>query len=171
MGRGTGDIRIPSLWGAVGVIFTLVSIGLVVFLRRYRGADRTAMAFGLLVGAGICLLVALVWFQGRYGGRTMSRQGLRRLGIRGGAVAGGCTIGPTIGLLALRWGFERTAGLSGDPLLPASLQALVSLTLEMAWGLPVYMAIGAAVGALVGWGVGEAIGAWATPVAEGTPDA
>ncbi|MBI4537007.1 MAG: hypothetical protein HY712_03495 [candidate division NC10 bacterium] len=169
MRRGDATIRIPSLWALVGVLCTLVAIGLVVFLQRYRGADRTAMAFGSLVGAGLCLILALTRFQVRFAGRPMTRRSLRWRGVKSGSVAGGCTIGVTICLLALRWGMDQSAGPTGGEFLPAFLRALSALAVEMLWGVPLYLGIGAVVGVLAGFGVAEAIAASAREVSAPTP--
>lgn len=143
-------IRIPSLRAVAGILSVLVAIGLVVFLRRYRGADRTAMAFGLTVGAGLCLMVATLWFQHRFAGSAMTRRALRRIGMKSGAVAGGATIGPILGLLALRWGLDQMATPAGDHFLPAFLRAFSALAVEMVWGIPQYLVAGAMVGAVAG---------------------
>jgi hypothetical protein len=150
-------IRIPSLRAVAGILSVLVTIGLVVFLRRYRGADRTAIAFGLTVGAGLCLMVAMLWFQHRFAGSTMTRRSLRRIGLKSGAVAGGATIGPLIGLLALRWGIDQTASPAGDHFLPAFLRAFSVLAVEMVWGIPQYLVIGAVLGALAGLFLAEVL--------------
>ena len=159
-------IRVPNIRALTALASVLVAIGLSVFLRRYRGADRTAMAFGLTVGAGTCLMVALLWFQRRFAGTIMTRRALRRLGTKSGAVAGGCTIGVAIGLLALRWGIDQAAGPAGDQFGPAFVRAFSALAVQMAWGIPLYLAVGAAVGALLGLGLAELIGS----AAPGVPD-
>jgi hypothetical protein len=157
MYRGDATIRIPNLWAVVGILCTLVAIGLVVFLQRYRGADRTAMAFGTLLGAGLCAIVALTWFQARFRGCGMTRPRLRRLGMASGGLAGGCTIGVTICLLAVRWGLDQAASAVGDPFLPAFCRALSALAVEMLWGIPLYLGIGALVGVVLGLGVAESV--------------
>jgi hypothetical protein len=159
MRRGDSLVRIPSLRAVVGVLSVLVGIGLVVFLHRYRGADRTAMVFGFLVGAGFCFILGLVRFQVRFGGALMTRRRLRWLGVKSGVVAGGCTIGVTICLLALRWGIDQSFGPAGDQFLPAFFRALSALSVEMAWGIPVYLGVGMVGGVLLGYGVAEALGA------------
>lgn len=166
MAKNGGTIRIPNIRAMTGLAAILVAIGLAVFLRRYRGADRTAMAFGLTVGAGICLTAALLWFQRRFAGRLLTRRVLRRLGAISGAVAGGLTIGVTICLLALRWGIDQTAGVAGDQLLPAFLRAFSALAVQMAWGIPLYLGIGAVAGAVLGLGLAEAIGRSASRIAQ-----
>ncbi len=158
MGRGLETVRIPRLWAVVLALGTLVIIGLVVFFRRYRGADRTAMALSLLVGGGLCLVLALIWFQGRFNGMVMMRRQLQGIGLRHGAVAGVFAGGIGVILLAVRWAIDQQAGPAGDPFLPAFFRALVALGLQMAVSLPAYLAVGAVVGGLVGLAVAEAIG-------------
>jgi hypothetical protein len=158
MARAHETIRIPRLRGFLVVLAGLVVIGLLVFLQRYRGADRTAMALSMLGGGGLCLIVALSWFQRRWGGRVMTRLGLWGLGLRVGAVAGLCTSGVGVVLLAVRWAIDQQAGPLSRPFLRAFARALVTLGLEMAGGFPAYLAVGAVVGALVGLAVAEVIG-------------
>jgi len=158
MARAHETIRIPRLLAFVTALATLVVIGLLVFLQRYRSADRTAMALSVLGGAGLCLVVALIWFRYRFGGQVMTRLTLWGIGLRSGAVAGVCTSGVGVVLLAVRWAIDQRAGPVGDPFLPAFLRALTALGIEMAGGFPAYVAAGAAVGALVGLAVAEAIG-------------
>jgi len=142
----------------MAVVATLVLVGLGVFLRRYRGADRTAMALAMLVGAGLCLILGLAWFQRRFGGATMTRRRLREIGLRAGAIAGLGTNGVGVGLLAVRWAFDQQAGPTGDRFLPAFLRALSVLGSELVAGLPAFLAMGAVIGSLVGLGIAEAIG-------------
>ena len=168
MRRSDAPVHIPSLWAVVGVLCTLVAIGLVVFLQRYRGADRTAMVFGALVGAGLCLIVGLVRFQVHCAGRRMTRRDLRWVGVKSGGVAGGCTIGVTICLLALRWGIDQAAGPTGDHFLPAFLRAFSALAVEMVWGIPVYLVTGALAGVLLGLVIAEVIAVSARDVAKRT---
>jgi len=156
--RGPEVIRIPRLRAVVAALATLVVIGLVVFLRRYRGADRTAMALSLLTGAGLCLVVALAWFQRRFSGAVMTRRTLWGIGLRHGVVAGVCTSGFGVCLLAVRWAMDQQAGPVGDLFLPGFLRAVATLGLQMAAGLPAYLVVGAVVGALAGLGIAEAIG-------------
>jgi hypothetical protein len=137
---------------------TLVAIGLGVFLRRYRGADRTAMALSLLVGGGLCLLVALLWFHQRFGGETMTRRGLWGIGLRYGALAGVWTYGVGVALLAVRWALDQQASPVADLFLPAFVRAVKALASEMAVGFPAYLAVGAVVGGLTGLTIAEAIG-------------
>ncbi len=158
MARAHETIRIPRLLAFVTALATLVVIGLLVFLQRYRGADRTAMALSVLGGAGLCLVAALTWFQRRYSGQVMTRLTLWGIGLRNGAVAGVCNTGVSVVLLALRWAIDRQASPTGVLFLPAFLHALGSLGMEMARAFPAYVAAGAVVGALVGLVVAEAIG-------------
>ena len=158
MARGAEIIRIPRLRAVVLALASLVLIGLGVFFRRYRGADRTAMALSVLVGAGICLVMGVSWFQGRFGGEVMPRRRLWGIGARCGALAGACTSGVGIVLLAARWALDQQAWPMGEPLLPAFLRALRALGFEMSAALPAYLAVGAVVGGLCGLGVAEAIG-------------
>ncbi len=158
MGRAQETIRIPRLRAFVAALTTLVVIGLLVFVQRYRGADRTAMALSVLGGAGLCLVVALIWFQCRWSGRVMTRLSLWGIGLRSGAVAGVCTSGVGVILLAVRWAIDQQAGPIAEPFLPAFSHALASLTMEMAAGFPAFLAAGAVVGALTGMAVAEAIG-------------
>lgn len=167
MARSQETIRIPRLRAVVVALAILVTIGLLVFLQRYRGADRTAMALSLLTGAGLCLVVALAWFQRRFSGTVMTRRDLWRIGLRSGAVAGVCTTGVGVSLLAARWAIDQLAGPAAERFLPAFLRALAALGLEMALGFPAYLAVGAVVGVLVGLVVAEAIGiSAATPLVE-----
>ena len=158
MARGPEVIRIPRLRAVVAALATLVVIGLVVFLRRYRGADRTAMALSLLTGAGLCLVVALAWFQRRFSGAVMTRRTLWGIGLRHGVVAGVCTSGFGVCLLAVRWAMDQQAGPVGELFLPGFLRAVATLGLQMAAGLPAYLVVGAVAGALAGLGIAEAIG-------------
>jgi hypothetical protein len=151
-------IRIPGFRAVVGALATLVVISLVVFLRRYRAADRTALALSLLTGAGLCLVGALAGFQLRFRGERMSRRELRGIGLRWGAVAGLCTGGVGVVLLAVRWAIDQQSSPVGEELLQAFLRALGTLGLEMVLGLPAYLAVGAVVGALTGLALAEAIG-------------
>jgi hypothetical protein len=156
----------------VAALATLVTIGLVVFLRRYRGADRTALALSLVVAAGAWLVAGLTWFHWRFSGKAMSRRELWGIGFRCGALTGVCTSGLAVGLLAVRWASDEMAGAAGEPFLPAFLSALKVLAVKMAVGFPFYVAVGAAMGALVGLAIAEAIGISARrlpPVAQAAP--
>ena len=152
-------IRIPQLWAVVGILATPGVSGLLVFLRRYRGADRTAMALGVLVGIGLCTVVGLAWFQRRFGGTEMSRGRLRWIGFRCGAVAGVCAGAVGVILLAVRWAIDQMGGPVGEKFIPAFLRALMALWVEMTIGLPAYLAVGIVMGSLLGLGIAEAIGA------------
>ena len=158
MVRAQEIIRIPRLRAFAVALATLVVIGLLVFLQRYRGADRTAMVLSVLGGAGLCLVVALIWFQRRWSGRVMTRLSLWGIGLRSGAVAGVCTSGVGVVLLAVRWALDQRAAPAGDLFLPAFVHALATLGVEMARAFPAYVAAGAVVGALIGLAVAEAIG-------------
>ena len=158
MARAQETIRIPRLRAFAVAVATLVLIGIMVFLQRYRGADRTAMALSVLGGAGLCLVVGLTWFQCRFSGRVMTRLTLWGIGLRSGAVAGACNSGVSVVLLALRWAIDQQAGPSGDHFFPAFWHALAALGMQTATGFPAYVATGAVVGALVGLVTAEAIG-------------
>ena len=151
-------IRIPRLRAVLVAFATLVGIGVIAFLRRYRGADRTALALSLLTGAGLCLVPALIWFQHRFSGARMTRRELWGIGLRWGAVAGLCTGGVSVILLAVRWAVDEQATPVGGHFGQAFLRALGTLGVEMAVGFPAYLAVGAVVGALTGLAVAEAIG-------------
>jgi hypothetical protein len=142
----------------VAALAVLVMVGLLVFLQRYRGADRTAMALSLLMGGGLCLVVALVWFQARFRATVMTRRRLWGIGLRYGAVAGVFAGGIGMMLLAVRWAIDQLGRPAGELFLPAFLRALGALGLEMARGTPAYLTVGAVVGSLVGLAVAEAIG-------------
>jgi high-affinity Fe2+/Pb2+ permease len=60
--RGLETIRIPRLQAVVVALASLVIIGFLVFLQRYRGADRTAMALSLLMWLIAFLAVGGEWF-------------------------------------------------------------------------------------------------------------
>jgi hypothetical protein len=169
MARAHECIRIPRLRAFVVALATLVVIGLLVFLQRYRGADRTAMVLSVLGGTGLCLVVALIRFQRRWSGQAMTRRSLWGIGLRSGAVAGICTSGVGVCLLALRWAMDQRVAPGGDLFLPAYFHALVALGVEMARALPAYAAAGAVVGALVGLAVAEAIGISAERIAQEVP--
>jgi predicted membrane channel-forming protein YqfA (hemolysin III family) len=156
--RGTDLVRIPRLRAVVTAVATLAVIGVAVFLRRYRGADRTAVALSLLVGGGVCLMVGLAWFHVRFCQRVMTRRALRGIGLRYGALAGTLTGGIGIVLLAVRWGMDQLASPASDPFPAAFWRALVALGEHLADGAVAYLASGALVGALVGLFIAEAIG-------------
>jgi hypothetical protein len=157
MAQGRDGIRIPNLRAVVVVLVTLTATGVVVFLRRYRGADRTALALDLILSAGLCLILGLAWFHRRFGGRRMSRGRLREIGLRVGIVAGVSAVAVSAGLLALRWALDQQASLVAERVAPAFLHALRALGVSLATGLPAYLALGAVMGALLGLGVAEAI--------------
>jgi hypothetical protein len=142
----------------VAALAVLVMVGLLVFLQRYRGADRTAMALSLLMGGGLCLVVALMWFQARFRATVMTRRRLWGIGLRYGAVAGVFAGGLGIMLLAVRWAIDQLGRPAGELFLPAFLRALEELGLEMARGTPAYLTVGVVVGGLAGLAVAEAIG-------------
>lgn len=159
--RGEATVRIPRLWPIVLILATPVAIGVGVFLKRYRGTDRTAMALGVLVGAGLCLVLGLAWFQQRFGGTVMSRPSLRWIGFRWGAMGGACAGGVGVVLLAARWAIDQLGGPVGEQFTPAFLRALLALWWTTLPGLPTYLAVGMALGALLGLGVAEAVGSCA----------
>jgi len=154
-------IRIPSLRAVVVVLSTLTATGVVVFLRRYRGADRTALALDLILSAALCLIAGLAWFQWRFGGESIRRERLREIGLRTGILAGLAAVAVSAGLLAVRWALDQQTSLVAQQLGLACLRALHALGLSLATGLPAYLALGAVVGALIGFCVSEAIGACA----------
>lgn len=162
--RGGEAVRIPRLWPVAVILVTPVLIGLGVFLKRYRGTDRTAMALAVLVGGGLCLVAGLVWFQRRFGGAAMSRQSLRWVGVRWGAVAGACAGGVGVVLLAVRWAIDQLGGPVGEQFLPAFLRALSALWWTTLPGLPAYLAVGVVLGVGIGLAVAEAVGACAKRV-------
>ncbi len=144
----------------------VVIIGLTVFLRRYRGADRTAMALSLLVGGGLCLMLGLAWFQLRFCHRVLPRRVLRGIGLRYGALAGALTGGIGIVLLAVRWAMDQLASPVSEPFLVAFWRALVALGEHLAAGAVAYLAAGAMLGALVGFFIAEAVGISADRIPE-----
>jgi hypothetical protein len=164
IGGSGAAIRIPTLWPLIVIVATPVAIGLGVFLKRYRGTDRTAMALGVLVGTGLCLILGLAWFQRRFGGAPMSRHNLRRVGFRCGAIAGACAGGVGVVLLAVRWAVDQLGGPAGEQFLPAFLRAFSALWWTTLPGLPAYLAVGIVVGGVCGLLVAEAIGACAKPM-------
>lgn len=167
--RGGAAVRIPQLWPIVLILATPVAIGVGVFLRRYRGTDRTAMALGVLVGVGLCLLLGLAWFQRRFSGTTMSRQSLRWVGFRWGAVGGACAGGVGVVLLAARWAIDQLGGPVGERFAPAFFRALAALWWTTLPGLPAYLAVGIVVGVALGLAVAEAIGACAKRIPGAPP--
>ncbi len=159
MAKRSDTVRIPRLWPIVGILATPVAIGLMVFLRRYRGTDRTAMALAVLVGIGFCLVVGLAWFQRRFGGTAMKRQRLRWIGFRCGAIAGVCAGGVGVILLAVRWAIDQLGGPVGEQFGPAFVRALIALWGELSSGLPAYLGAGVMMGSIFGLVAAEAISA------------
>ena len=157
MSRSEEAVRIPRLRAVVVSLGTLVLIGILVFMQRYRGADRTAIALSILGGAGVCLVVALFRFHCKFSGQVVTRLSLWGIGLRSGAVAGLCATVVGVVLLAVRWAIDQLGGPTGDLFLPAFLRALISLGRGMAASFPAYMAAGAAMGALLGVVVAELI--------------
>ncbi|MFB3817083.1 MAG: hypothetical protein ACE147_05405 [Candidatus Methylomirabilales bacterium] len=156
-------IRVPRLRAVVAVLLALVGIGFMVFLRRYRGADRTALALAELTSAGCCLALALAWFGCRFGGRRLPAARLREHGLRAGILAGVGTAGLSTGLLAVRWAMDQQAGLVAEDFLPAFLRALAALGRALAPGLAAYAALGAVLGALAGLAVAQLVLAFGKP--------
>jgi hypothetical protein len=156
--RGAEIIRIPRVRAAVLALACLGVIGLGVLLRRYRGADRTAIALSVLVGAILCLMAGLTWFQCRFGGEVMPRHRLWWIGVRCGALAGAFTSGVGMMLLSARWALDQQAGPVGGPFLPAFLSAFNSLSSGMSLGFLAYVAVGGVMGALTGLAIAEGIG-------------
>ncbi len=150
-------IRIPKLRAAIGILAALVLLCLGAFLRRYRGADQTAMFLAMLVSAGLCLVFGLAWFRGRFEGAAMTGRKLRLLGLRYGAVTGLCTPALGIGLLAVRWALDLQATPTGDRFVPAFFMAMSVLGKEMAAGTPAFVAISGVLGSLLGLAVAEII--------------
>ena len=157
-------IRVPNVRAMVVVFATLIGTGVVVFLRRYRGADRTALALDLILAAALCLIAGLAWFQRRFGGERMTRGRLREVGLRAGILAGLGGVVVSAGLLSLRWALDQQASLVAERLGPAFVRALQALAVSLAAGLPAYLGLGAVIGALLGLGVAEAI--WASARSE-----
>lgn len=168
-GPDEAAVRVPKLWPLVLILATPVLIGLGVFLKRYRGTDRTAMALGVLVGGGLCLVVGLAWFQHRFGGAAMSRQRLRWIGFRWGSLGGSCAGGVAVVLLAARWAIDQLSGPVGEHFAPAFFRALSALWWTTLPSLPTYLAFGIVVGAAIGLGVAETIGACAGPAQRVVP--
>jgi len=127
------------------------------------------MALSVLGGSGFCLVVALIRFQRRWSGRILTRLSLWGIGLRSGSIAGVCTSGVGVVLLALRWAIDLRSAPAGDLFFPAFLHALATLGMQMAPALPAYVAAGAVVGALVGLAVAEAIGISAERIAPELP--
>jgi hypothetical protein len=158
MAMNTDRLCVPRLWPIVGILTVLVGAGLGVFLRRYRGADRTALALALLEGIGLCLIPILAWAQHRLGGRVVTRGSLRWMGFRAGALVGLGAGGVAILLLAIRWGVDQLGGPVSEEFLPAFFRAFMALWRETATGLPAYLTVGLVAGSLLGLAVAEILG-------------
>jgi hypothetical protein len=165
MPTGSDLIRVPRLRAVVAVLLALVTIGLLVFLRRYRGADRTALALAALASAGCCLGLALAWFECRFGGCRLPASRLREHGLRAGILAGVGTAALSTLLLAVRWAMDQQAGLVAEEFLPAFLRALGALGRALAPGLAAYAALAAVLGALGGLAIAELVLGFAKPEA------
>lgn len=158
------SIRVPCLWPALGILVLLTGTGIVVFLRRYRGADRTALALAVLEGIGICLLPVLGWFQCRYGGTVVRREWLRWVGFGCGGAVGAGAGGLGIFLMAVRWGIDQLGGPASEDFLPAFWRGLAALVAETATGLPAYIPVGLVAGSVLGLGIAEIIGRCMPPI-------
>lgn len=158
MPRGAERIRVPRLRAFLVALTGIVTLGALVFLRRYRSTDRTALALGLLVGGGVCLVVALAWFQRRYGGAVLQRRQLWGSGIRAGVVAGIGTTVLAVILLAARWALDQRVSPAAEAFGPGFLTALRAFAQQLSLGVAAYLAAGGALGGLVGLLVAEVIG-------------
>jgi hypothetical protein len=145
------------------VLLALVATGLVVFLRRYRGGDRTAVVLCLLSAVGLCLTVALVWFQHKLGGTAAPAGRVRGAGAFAGLVAGLCTAEVGAVLLAVRWAIDQQTSPAAERFASAFVRALASLASSLAPGLPAYLAVGGVAGVLVGLAVAEIVIGCAVP--------
>ncbi len=153
-------VRITHFWPAVAVLATPVALGLLIFLRRYRGTDRTAVVLAVLVAVGVVLVLGLAWFQLRWGGSVVSQARLRSIGFRTGGLAG-LAAGPiSILLLGIRWAVDQLGGPVGERFAPAFIRALSAMTAELVTGLPAFAALSLVLGALAGLGVAEIMGAF-----------
>jgi len=152
-------VRVVRFWPAVIVVAVPVILGVGVFLRRYRGTDRTALALAVLVSIGLTLLCSLAWFQVRWAGRHVGRNQLRWAGFRIGAFAGFLAGPIAVGLLGVRWAIDQLGGPVGEQFLPALVKALSALALEVVSGIPVFAVLSMLLGALTGWAVAEIIAA------------
>jgi hypothetical protein len=121
------------------------------------------VALCLLSAVGLCLTLALVWFQQRFGGTTAPAGQVRGAGLRAGLVAGLCTAEVGAVLLAVRWAIDQQTSPAAERFVSAFLRALTSLVFSTAPGLPAYLAVGGVAGALVGLGVAEIIVGCADP--------
>jgi len=158
MGRGAERIRVPRLRAFLVALSGVVALGVLVFLRRYRSTDRTALVLGLLVGAGVCLVLALAWFQWRFAGTSMPRRRLWRAGVRYGVIAGIGTILLGVILLAARWALDQRMSPAAEAFGPGFVAALRDFGQQMVGGAAAFLVAGGAVGGLVGLLVSEVIG-------------
>jgi hypothetical protein len=158
MPRGVERVRVPGLRAFLVTLAGIVGLGALAFLRRYRSTDRTALALGLLVGGGVCLVLGLAWFQGRYGGSVLQRRQLWRSGIRAGVLAGIGTLLLAVVLLAARWALDQRLSPAAEEFGPGFLTALRAFAQQLSVGAAAYLAAGGALGGLVGLLVGELIG-------------
>jgi hypothetical protein len=143
------------LRAVVALLFPVVATGLVVFLRRYRGADRTAVALALLTAVGLCLVIALAWAQRRFGGTVTEAGRLREAGLHAGLAAGLSTAAVAAALLAIRWASDQQTSPAAETWLQAFVRALGALGVSLASGFPAYLAVGGVLGALAGLGTAE----------------
>ncbi len=157
-------MRVARSWLALVILAVPVLLGLGVFLRRYRGTDRTALALAVLVGVGLTLLWGLAWFQLRWAGREVGRNQLRWAGFRIGGFAGLLTGPIAVALLGVRWAIDQLGGPVGEQFLPALFKALAALAFELASGVPVFATLSMLLGALAGWLVVEMIAACCPPI-------
>jgi hypothetical protein len=151
------------LRAVVAVLAPVVVTGLVVFLRRYRGADRTAVALALLTAVGVCVVIGLTWAQSRFGGRVTTAGRLREAGLHAGLVAGVCTAALGAGLLAIRWASDQQTSPAAEAWLSAFARALGALGASLAWGFPAYLGVGGVLGAVAGLGIAEIVLGCAAP--------
>jgi hypothetical protein len=158
MGRGAERIRVPRLRAFLVALTGVVTLGVLVFLRRYRSTDRTALALGLLMGAGVCLVLALAWFQWRFAGTSMPRRRLWGAGIRYGGVAGVGTLLVGVILLAARWALDQRMSPAAEAFGPGFVSALRAFGQQMVAGALAFLVAGGAIGGLVGLLVAEVIG-------------
>jgi len=158
MGLGAERIRVPRLRAFLVALSGVVALGVLVFLRRYRSTDRTALVLGLLVGAGVCLVLALVWFQWRFAGTSIPRRRLWRAGVRSGVVAGIGTILVGVILLAARWALDQRLSPAAEAFGPGFLRALRDFGQQMVGGAAAFLVAGGTIGGLVGLLVAEVIG-------------
>jgi hypothetical protein len=158
------NVRVPRLRAVVALLLPVVATGLVVFLRRYRGTDRTAVALALLTAVGLCLMIALAWAQRRFGGKVTTAGRVREAGLHAGLVAGLCTAAVGAALLAIRWASDQQTSPAAEVWLEAFARALATLGVSLASGLPAYLAVGGVLGALAGLGTAEIVLGCAAPL-------